>query len=85
MANDADHDVQAASVEDFLIALEHRVAGNACPDQIPDGWEDDSIAGFARKISLQLYHGIHSGAEIRCELVFPEKLYPEIGLPLYWG
>ena len=52
VADDADGDVQAAGVEDFLIALEDRVASDPGSDQIADGWEDDSIAGFARKIRL---------------------------------
>ena len=77
MANDADHDVQAASVENFLIALKYRISSNSCPSQVPDGGEDNSISGFARKIRLELNKSVHCRAEIRCELVLPEILYPE--------
>jgi len=52
VADDADLDVQAAGVEDFLVALEDDVPGDARSDQIANGGEDDGVATFAREIRL---------------------------------
>ena len=46
VADHANRHLQAAGVEDFLIALQHRISSYAGSHQVPDGGEDDAIAGF---------------------------------------